>query len=541
MPAAHPLPPPARLSRLADVLSVLVRFGLAEWVGRRPRPWLGRRLRGRDGRRLDELPQSVRLRLAIEELGGTFLKIGQLLASRPDLVGQEAADELARLRAGVPADPFEAVTTVLATELGRPVETVFRHLDPQPIASGSIAQVHRATLADGRTVAVKIQHPGVEERVSADLVLLGHLAGLAARHSGLARFQPEAVVAELGRMLRDELDFTREARHLERFRGNFAGDPSVRFPAPLPGLASRRVLVMELLEGVPFANLAQPTANGAALARRGAHLWLEMLFRDRFYHADPHPGNLLLLPDGAIGVLDAGMANALTPRTAEALEEILAGIATGDAAAAARAVVHLCQAPRGFDEVAFADDLAELAQRHGRTAIDQLDLAGALRDFADLIARHRLILPGVVARLLRMLMLLDGTARDLGADVSLAALAHPYARTLLKRRLSPLAQARHVLRASGAWWRLAGELPQQVGDILDLVRRGRLDVHLEHHRLEPVVNRLVSGVVLAALFLGSALLWRADEQGLRSWFGLLGCLVSGMLALRLLWRTRHQG
>jgi len=282
--------------RFKEIVYVLGRYGLADWMSRTDPKFFKSLFRSAAGEIIADQPSESRIRMALTELGPTFIKLGQILSTRPDLVGPRLAAELASLQDRVPADPPLAVHEIIAQELGRPAADLFGRLDETPLASASIGQVHRGQLKDGREVVVKVRHVGIEQTVENDLEILDALAALAEKHEpALRTYQPQALVAEFSRTLRRELDFRREARNLEEFNRNFRDDDTVRIPLPYMEFSSRRVLTMEALHGLSIANaekLRQAGIDSRALAEKGSNVFLTMVFRDGFYHADPHPGNL---------------------------------------------------------------------------------------------------------------------------------------------------------------------------------------------------------------------------------------------------------
>ena len=297
--------------RLNEILSILGRYGLADWFGNLPYDWIQRRLVAFDGERLGGLTKEARVRLALIELGTTFIKLGQMLSIREDIVGPTLAAELKQLQDRTPPDPPDVVRQTVAAELGQPPEEVFQEFEAAAFASASIAQVHRARLPDGRRVIVKVQHAGIEGKVNGDLDLMIGLAELLQKHvPQLRSYQPVAMTRELRRTLLRELDFSSERHNIETFTRNFAEAKTVHFPTVYPQLCSRRVLTMELLDGILVTHYEELHASEVDLnevALRAADMYLEMIFRDGFYHADPHPGNFILLPGGVVGVLDFGM------------------------------------------------------------------------------------------------------------------------------------------------------------------------------------------------------------------------------------------
>jgi len=533
---------PRNARRFGEVVSVLARHGLVEWLSHTDFDGPKKFFTTHEGERLTEQSRATRIRLALTELGTTYIKLGQMLSTRPDLTGEEVASELAKLQEHVPSDPPETVLATVATELGRPVQEVFGEFDPTPVASASIGQAHIARLTDGRRVIVKVQHPGIEARIRSDLEILEALASFAEKSDELRRYRPVSVVKEFRRSLLRELDFSREERNLQQFATNFAQNKTVRFPEVFPDLSTSRVLTMELLEGINFNDAAKLDAqrvNREELARRGAIVWMEMIFRDGFFHADPHPGNLLVLADGTLGIIDCGMVDRIDETMRETVEELLVGIAGGDATQLARLLMRLCEAPPGFDEAAFTNDIADFVAFYGNQPIERFQLGGALNEIARTVSRGHLVLPSSVSLLIKVFVMLEGTARLLNPSVNLLQLIEPYHRQILRRRLSPRRQLQKFQRVFTEWRHFGENLPRVLGDVLQQVQSGQFDIHLQHRRLEPAVNRLVMGMVTSALFLGSALLWSNNvppRLGEYSVLGVLGCVISAFLGLRLMWK-----
>jgi ubiquinone biosynthesis protein len=283
------------------VARVLLKYGLAQWLKGTEWDPIRRMLTSHSGDFLTDQPFPVRLRMAMTDLGTTFIKLGQVLGTRPDLVGPEVAHELSRLQSGTPPDPPDVAIATVEKELARPIAELFLEFEREAMASASIGQVHRAKLLDGKPVVVKVQHPDIEGRIRRDLNILSTLATLAEHQDELKRYQPVAIVKEFRQTLMRELDFRREMRSLQQFRRNFAADQTVRFPKPYPELSTGRVLTMQLLTGTSVGDkekLEQKHIDCEALARQGAGVFVQMIFRDGFYHADPHPGNILVLARG---------------------------------------------------------------------------------------------------------------------------------------------------------------------------------------------------------------------------------------------------
>ncbi len=532
--------------RFRQIASVAVRYGLADQLRKMPGKRLQQWLRGSTGQSIVDLSTPVRIRLALSELGTTFIKFGQMLSTRPDLVGQDVAGELTHLQSQTPPDPSGVAEATIQKELGSPPATLFASFDPTPFASASIAQVHSARLHSGENVVVKVQKDGIESRVEADLSMLADLAALAERHvDDLKPYQPVAVVRQFTKMMRAELDFLRELHNIQQFRQNFAADDTVHFPVPFPELCSRRVLTMERLEGALLSQiktLPGPNPEMDEFARRGANMYLEMIFRDGFYHADPHPGNLMLLPDGVVGVLDCGMVQRLDDDLRDGIEDLLLAAVHSDPQAVTEAVWGLCTTPPTTERQRLESDIKELVTEYTGQTIGSVDIGALVRSLTAVIYENHLFLQPGAMLLLRMLGELEGTAKQLNPSFGLWELIQPHAEKAVRRRFAPRRVWLQVQRGARAWERLLRALPTDLNDMLASMRAGTLSVHLDHRRLDPVVNRLVLGLLTSSLLLGSSLLWSLHAEpvvGGVSLFGAIGYAAACIMGLRLFRHIRY--
>jgi ubiquinone biosynthesis protein len=527
------------VNRWREILTILSKYGLADWMSRFDVAMVKGFLKNRDGEKLAHLNRETRIRLAIEELGPTFIKFGQILSTRPDQVGMALAQELQKLQTGVACDDPQVVRQTIESELEQPLETLFADFDATPLASASIGQAHRARLHAGDDVVVKVQHAGIRRRMEIDLDILGGLAQLADKLPELQSYRPQATVAEFRRIVRREFDFAREARNLQQFARNFSRSPHVRIPRLYPRLSTGRVMTMEWLDGSRLCDPVvrqSPNIDLKEVTRHGADMYLEMIFHHGFYHGDPHAGNLVVLPDGAIGLLDFGMVARLDDQLREDIEDMLIAIVSQDSQQLTALVMRLGAVPPGLDEPALSVDLAEFVNHYGNQPIDAFDLAGALTEMIEIIQRYRIALPPSLAMLIKVLVMLEGTARMLQPNFSLMELIEPYQKKMLRRRLSPARQMRKARRIYSEVEKLAEVLPRRLRDILQQVESGKFDVHLDHRGLEPSVNRLVLGLLTSSLFLGSALLISQHVWEFRgvSVPGTLGVMYSAFLGWRLL-------
>ncbi len=367
------------LNRWREIIAILSKYGLADWISRLDLDFAKGLLKDRGGELLAKHTRETRIRLALVELGPAFIKLGQILSTRPDVVGIELAEELQSLQTDVQPDPPEVAQATIEAELGQPIEQIFDDYEPYPMASASIGQVHRAQLKSGLRVVIKVQHAGIVERIHVDLEILSALAQMAQRIPEFVNYRPQATVAEFQRMLRRELDFGREERYLQQFAQDFAGNPTVRIPAVIPELSTSRVLTMERLEGVKLNEVGR-NSNGqfdlAEIARRGANLYLEMIFVNGVYHADPHPGNIVVLDHNVIGLLDFGMIGRLDEQLRENIEEMLLAITNRDAESLTSMIVRLGSVPPDLDYAALGLDAADFVGHYAIQSMADFNLSG---------------------------------------------------------------------------------------------------------------------------------------------------------------------
>ena len=519
-------------NRFREVVTVLAKHGLASWMKAVRLDWVQRIFSAEKGP-VAPVSLEARVRLALTELGPTFIKMGQILSTRPDLIGFDLANELALLRSSTPADPPQRIREMVLAELGASVDELFAEFDDAPLASASIGQVHKAKLKTGEQVVVKVQHYGIEDKMRTDLDILYRLSEIAHEVSSqLKPYRPVETAREFGNTLQSELDFRREQRNLTTFRRNLRNNRAVHVPKPYPELSSRRVLTMEYLEGFFISDTERLEAEGVdteELSRQGAMVFLDMIFRDGFYQADPHPGNLIVMPDHVIGLLDAGMVGRIDERLREEIESVLLAVVEQDAQRISEIVVRLGSAPPDFEETALRSDIDDFVVQYSRQSLGDFDLCGALRGMMTIIRKHRVVFPTKIAMLLKVLIMLEGSARQLNPSFNLAELLHPFSLGAFRRRLSPARLWRKMESAYRDWNRLFEIFPRDLADILHRVKQGSFDVHLDHRRLDTSVNRLVMGIISAALFMGSAMLWSNNTPPVIydvSVVGAVGCAVA---------------
>ena len=373
------------------------------------------------------------------------------------------------------------------------------------------------------------------------------VADLVMRYASGIPYDVRAIVDEFRRQLLRELDLRQEARNLERFIDNFAGDERVKFPTPYETLSSAYVLTMERLDGFKVTDSERMDAEGVdrtEMARQGAQVFLEMIFRDGFFHADPHPGNFLVLTDHRIGLLDCGMVGRIDVRTREALEDLLLAFVMKDVDGIVDVILRMCDVPSSFNRRSFTGDVDLFIADYLSGSMADIDFSGMLQELVSIIHTYHILVPANIIMLGKMLALLEGTGRLLDPDFNLWELAQPYYRQIIERRYAPDKLLRTVTRTYRDWRRLLTNFPREVADLLQNISRGELQVRLQVGGLDQVVNRVVYGVIAAAIILASSLLWSTNVPPRLfdvSIVGVLGVVFGIALALRLLYAIHRSG
>ncbi|GMR03118.1 MAG: AarF/ABC1/UbiB kinase family protein [Acidimicrobiia bacterium] len=532
-------------ARVAEIVTILTKYGFASWVVGVPEqyePLLGRL----SSPELLEMSDGERLRMALLDLGVTFIKIGQILSTRSDLIGKDGAAALSTLQGEVPPDAPGTARATIEEELGRPIEDLFAAFDDEPLGSASIAQVHAATLNDGTEVVLKVQHPGIKETINRDLEILEALAVLAEEHDpDIALYRPAGIAAQLRRSLLAETDFMLEARNLIRVRKNFAEEPDIVIPQPYLDLCTERVLTMSRMDGVPLSAVIDDLGpSGEAIMRRGADMYVEMVFRDGFFHADPHPGNIFILDDDRIGLLDFGKVGRIDEDLQDEIDGIVVAVLTRDIDGVTDGIVKMCDPPSTLDRAALRSDISDWLDRYGSAGVASIDMRGLADATDEILRRHRLFVPPDVALMLRTLVQLQGLLSLTGYDISVVEVLQPHMAMIAAKRFAPKRMLRHAKRTAKDWEYLIDTLPRDVAAILEGVKAGRIEVPLNVEGLDRNVNRLVYAALAAALFTGSARLWASrvpPRIGDMSLPGAVGTISAGLFAIRLLRSARRSG
>jgi ubiquinone biosynthesis protein len=542
--------PPRNLGRLSEIAQVAVRHGFG-YVFRRNR--LGHLIPGRNGDELDpEAPASERgrrLREMLDELGPTFVKFGQLLSMRPDVLPPDIISELRSLQDDVRPFPFDLAKQTIEEELDQPIERLFLEFEEMPMAAASIGQVHRAVLPNGHRVAVKVQRPGAPRQIEADLSLLRQAAGIAKdRVRALDFIDTHELVDEFARSIRQELDYRLEGRNADTFRRNFAAHPHVKIPRVYWSYTRTRVLTLEYLEGTQVADVEEldlSMDDRRRLAYLMTEAWMTMIFRHGFFHGDPHPANVLVLgrPD-QIGLVDFGLAGKLTDSDISKATRLFIDAANENVDVLPKRLADLGVRYPPEREEQFVAELRELFYRYYGARLSDIDPLQVIREGFSLIYRVNLKLPTRFLLVDRAVATLGSVGIELYPDFNVFEVAKPYARTLMLGRFTPRRIAHTATREAVNLTQIARELPYQVHDTLEQFRDGQIEVGFVHkgldefiHRVDIVFNRLIVAMIVAGGLIGSSLIGAFVDAG-PSLFGInvlavFGFALSGALGIWL--------
>lgn len=497
------------------------------------------------------------LRQALEELGTTFIKLGQILSTRADLLPPEYLLELTKLQDSAPPVGFEDIQQALVMELGQPIEQIFAQFDPVPLAAASIGQAHAATLGNGTEVVVKVRRPGVVEQVNEDLEILKELAATASRHWHFAdQYDLCGLVEEFSQTLRAELDYIREGHNAERFAANFAADAHLHVPRVFWEATTARVLTLERIRGIKISDLKALDQQGTdrrRLADYATNVVLKMVCEDGFFHADPHPGNFFIEPNGTIGLVDFGMVGVLDEQTQDLLAELLVAINHQDADRLVDVFLELGVTRKRIDRTSIRHDIERMLSTYWGLPLGELKVAALLNDAYSVMRRQHLHLPPNLALLLKTVIMVEGLGVNLDPDFRLTKSLTPYTERLVLRQYSPFRWMRSFGRTSVDLAKLGVQIPQHVRRIVTAVEDGNLQIGMRPEGFDPVVdrleriaNRIVLGVIAAAFINGLAVLVSVYRPpGWERWgwvvfvFGFLCALLLGVYLAWNVLRPRH--
>lgn len=537
----------SRLNRFRAIVVTLIKYGFGDIIARLDLPAKLGPLYSRKQPKQDSNTYT-RIRHTLQELGPTFIKLGQLLSLRTDLIPTDMADELSKLQDEVPAENFADISKQIERSLGRAPDEVFLEFEETPLAAASLAQVHSAVLRDGGdVVAVKVQRPGIRQMIRNDLRIMESLAQRAhERVEALQLYNLPRVVEEIKRLLTQELDFSREARNIRLARSNFADDPALYLPRVYSEISTSRLLVLEKISGTKLRDAVHswPYEVRRDLARKWLRATLQQILEDGFFHADPHPGNLFILSAEQYSLLDWGMVGRLTPETRFKLVDLLVGVVLKDSQQVLDLLLEFTEYRSDLDMDSLHRELMDILDDYHSVPLKDINMGRLLTALTEMLRNHHMYLAMDLSVMIKAIVTSEGSARMLDPDLDVIGEAGPLIRKLARQKHSPQMILRTVRSSFRNLWRMQQSLPVQINHIMDKLQRDELTIGFEHKRLEgmrrtlnEVANRLTLALVTAAMVIGSSMIITTGVRPLLFGYpalGLIGYLLSGLFGCWLI-------
>ncbi|MEA3417460.1 MAG: AarF/UbiB family protein [Thermodesulfobacteriota bacterium] len=547
------------LQRYRQILTVLFRYGFGDLVDVLKIEQyieIGLKMISRKRRdRLEKLSRAERVRLAFEELGPTFIKLGQILSTRPDLVPVDFINELSKLQDMVPPFSFDEASEIIKVELGAAPEELFASIDKTPIASASIGQVYRAELKDGEDVAVKVQRPGIKKIIEVDLEIMFHLATLMEKHiEEMDLYRPVKIVEEFARTIEREIDYNIEASNMERFAGEFLDDSTVYIPKVFRDTTTSRVLAMEFIDGIKISEISWLDDAGydrKIIAVRGADLALKQVFNNGFFHADPHPGNIFVLPNNVICLLDFGMMGSVDRQTREDFVDLLDSVVHKDTLKATRLLLELTDHDEEPDIKSLERDLSDFIGQHLYKPLKDIEIGKMLQGLLEVASRYRLRIPPDMFLMMKAFSSTEGVGLMLDPDFDMIMRAAPFIEMVKRARFYPKRIAGDIATLVAELLKFVQQFPKDTLEITRLIKQQKLNIKFEHKGFEPMLethnqisNRISFSIIIGSLIIGSAIIVFAKTPPLfngLSIIGIVGFISAAMMGIWLLVAILRKG
>lgn len=500
-----------------------------------------------ESKQSNELSRAERLRLVLEELGPTFIKLGQLLSTRPDLIPPNYIEELVKLQDEVPPFSFKLVLEQLEEELDRPYQEVFTEIEEEPLAAASIGQVHKAILQDGQKVVIKVQRPEIKKTIRTDLDIIFNLAEVLERRIFVDSFlSPVKIAEEFDRLINKELNYEVEGKNIAKFKENFAEKKKIKAPEVYWELSTRKLLVLEYIKGVKLDEVWVEDSNfdREKLAEIAAESFMKQVLVDGFFHGDPHPGNLLVTAKEELVYLDFGIVGRIDPKTMEEIADLFIAIVQKDVEKMVKKLLGLGVLTQRIDERALKRDMNKLLEEYYEASLKEVDITRVFNQMLQLAFEYRLQLPSEFILLGKALMTIEGITAELDPDFEILKVAEPFAYKLLKEKFHPGRLIKGFIQDTREFYNFAIDLPKRLDKILHSLERQDLRIELKHlglkdliSKLDIITNRLSISVIISALIVGSSLIMQVDKGPTFFGFpmvGLTGYLIAGFFGVWLI-------
>ena len=540
------------INRYRQIITVLIKYGFGDLVsetnlakyinlGKKFIPW-------KKDKKTESLSRWERVRKVLEELGPTFIKLGQIMSNRPDLLPKELIYELEKLQDSVPQFSGKDAQKLVENELGKPIYETFKNFETCPIASASVSQVHRAELIDGEEIVVKVQRPGIEHIIEIDLEIMLHFANLTEKYiKGMDILSPINVIKEFEKSIKKEIDFTIEASNIERFGRNFQDDMTIYVPKVYRDYSTKKILTMEFIDGIKVSNIDAILDTGndpKIIGSRSADLVLKQVFEHGFFHADPHPGNILVLNNNVICFLDFGMMGICLPKHKEYLSNIIVGVVKKDPKIITKSLIKFSYIDniKNIDELEY--QISVLIEQYSYKSLKDLNIGDCLRQLIKLILEFKIKTPPDMYLLMKALITVEGVGRKLDPDFNAVEHIEPFAKKILKERMNPLKLTKDIYLSMIEFAFFLRDFPSEIKTIFEQIKHGQLKLKFEHRGLEPMLktherisNRIAFAIVLASLIVGSSLIILSGIPP--KWnnipiIGILGFVAGGIMGFWLL-------
>ncbi len=543
------------LNRGREVVTVFLNYGFGDLMERlgllKYLKWGRRMILLKKQEDVETLTTARRIRLALQDLGPSFVKFGQILSTRPDLVPAEVIEELALLQENVPCFSSEEVLSVIEAELGKPASEVFAKFNEKPLAAGSLGQVHLAEDQHGSKLAVKIRRPKVLQEVERDLSLMLEIASLMEKHIPESQvFDPIGLVNQFARTVRKEMNYNREARTMKEFARLFADDPRLHIPFVDEKRSTDSVLTMEYIDGVRIDDRNELKAFGIypkKIAQQGAEIFIKQAFDFGIFHGDPHPGNLRVEKNGTIALLDYGMVGFLEEERREQLVDLLVSVARHDVEVAVTTVLRIGKPSQAVERPLLQSDVRDFIDAYYGVDLGKLNIGRLLNDFVTILSNHGLRCPADFMLLIRAIITLEGIGRQLDPEFNLSSVLAPAIEKLVKKRYDPKRIAERAITDLKQLLRTAHDLPLHLGRTLKKASEDDLKVQFEHKGLDRLINefdrssnRIVVGLIVSSLVLSTSLVIRVSSIE-SMWIAVPLFIASGFLSLWLVWGILRSG